>query len=70
EIDRQLIEEKMPFRADEMLSLEYDEASWIFRVIVSPKLFNRLLPQMVGETCFTGFSFNDSAIFINIGTEK
>ncbi|MEA3306809.1 MAG: hypothetical protein U9Q34_03390 [Elusimicrobiota bacterium] len=59
------------FKAEDMLEFKYDKAAWVLRAKINPDFIKQYVPAgLIGDVALTGFSFNDSAILIGIGTGK
>ncbi len=58
-------------KAEDMLKFQYDKDAWILRAKIDPAFIKQYVPAgLIGDVALTGFTFNDSAILLGIGTGK
>ncbi|MBU2530935.1 MAG: hypothetical protein KKD35_07860 [Elusimicrobia bacterium] len=61
----------LPLKAEDIVTLTYNKVDWILRGEMHTEFIrNYLPPTLVGDVHFTGFSTNDSAIMVTVGTGK
>ncbi len=66
-----LIAKHIPLKAEDVLRLEYDKASWTLRAAVSSAALHELiLAGMVGDIHLTGFTFSDTGIALKMQTAE
>jgi hypothetical protein len=71
ELAKQLSTGNLPVKAEDIVTLSYDKAQWLLRGELHTEFVRNFLPPtLVGDVHFTGFSINDSAIMVNVGTGK
>ena len=58
-------------KAEDILTLKYDKASWTLRATFSSKVLRELVPAgLVGDLHLTGFTFNDTGLVLKIQTDE
>ena len=58
-------------KAEDMFNFQYDKNAWILRTKINPDFIKQYVPAgLIGDVALTGFTFNDSAILLGIGTGK
>ena len=71
ELAKRLSAGNMPLKAEDIVTLQYDKAKWLLRGELHTEFVkNYIPPYLVGAVHFTGFTINDSAIMVNVGTGK
>ncbi len=71
ELAKRLSTTSLPLKAEDIVTLQYDKAEWLLRGELHTEFVRNFLPStLVGDVHFTGFSINEAAILVNVGTGK
>jgi hypothetical protein len=70
-VDDFLKKKQLPMKAQDVVNMRYDKASWTLFAEISSKGIHQLIhTDLMGELHLTGFSFNDKGLVLTIQTAE
>jgi len=68
-LDAKLKAKNIPLKAQDVVALRYDKASWTLHAQLSSRIMGHFIPAgLIGDLHLTGFSFSDSGLAIKLQT--